>query len=783
MSEKQFKPYVPPESDMKEFTIRALVIGLVMCVVLGAANAYLGLKAGMTIAATYPAAVIGMAVLRLFRGSILEENYARTVGSIGESVAAGAIFTIPAFLIAGVWTDFWSPQHYFEACVIMLIGGIVGIFFVAILRRVMVEDKELPFPESVAAAEIHKAGRTGKGEARFLFAAMGLGGLIQILKEIKIFAADWTRFIPFGAKKLSIAGGSVPTGGGALLSSPGVSPAYMGVGYIIGPQLASLNFAGGLLAWGLFVPLLLFFLGPSMDVNSAAEARLLDNALLEEVKAAETAMGNSPDSTTVAEMAAAIQAKRSRDERIAVLAALTQRTDKEAKELQDKSAQAAQEPYTAAEAALYRKARDGTTALVEAAKADEKSEAAGKLEKERSKAWAKASVDDIWKGIVRKIAIGGMLLSAAFTLFRMRKSLASGLSRAVGDVRKAAAGASQAVPRTDKDLNFKTVLFGLALAALATFAVYFYFAGDLTAAIVATAVMIVAGFFFSAVSGNLVGLIGSSNNPISGLTISTLLIAALLMVALGVTGTQGVAAVLGVAAVICVAAAVAGEMLQDLKVGHILGGTPWKMQLGDMVGVVLASAVMFFPILILHKGDKVGGGLGGTVYSAPQASLMATLAKGIVGGDMAWPLVIVGVLMAFGLILVKVKSPMLVCVGMYLPLETSFAIFIGGMIKGIFTKYAEARKLNEAQKIRSENNGVLLASGLIAGEALVGLLFAGLAVLNLHYADFLPDRVDWLPLPFGLSLLVFLAVALVLIRTPLRNAGSPDEPAPPSAMM
>ncbi|HAK96168.1 MAG TPA: oligopeptide transporter, OPT family [Planctomycetes bacterium] len=557
----------------------------------------------------------------------------------------------------------------------------------------------------------------------------------------------------------------------------------MGVGYIIGPQLASLNFAGGLLAWGLFVPLLLFFLGPSMDVNSAAEARLFDNALNEHLKAAELAKGNVLDSTSVAELAAAIQAKRSRDERIAALAALTAPTTEETKELEEKSKQAAEDPYTPAEAAIHQKVRDATTALVEAAKADAESEAAGKLEKERSKAWAKASVDDIWKGIVRKIAIGGMLLSAAFTLFRMRKSLASGLSRAVGDVRKAAAGASHAVPRTDKDLNFTTVLFGLAIAALATFAVYYYFAGDLKAAIVATAVMIVAGFFFSAVSGNLVGLIGSSNNPISGLTISTLLIAALLMVALGVTGTQGVAAVLGVAAVICVAAAVAGEMLQDLKVGHILGGTPWKMQLGDMVGVVLASAVMFFPILILHEGDKVGGGLGGTVYSAPQASLMATLAKGIVDGDMAWPLVIVGALMAFGLILVKVKSPMLVCVGMYLPLETSFAIFIGGMIKGILEKFAARRKLNEAQKIRSENNGVLLASGLIAGEALVGLLFAGLAVLNVHYADLLPDRVGWLPLPFSVSLLVFALVALVLIRTPLRNAGSPDEPAPPSAMM
>jgi putative OPT family oligopeptide transporter len=298
--------------------------------------------------------------------------------------------------------------------------------------------------------------------------------------------------------------------------------------------------------------------------------------------------------------------------------------------------------------------------------------------------------------------------------------------------------------------------------------------------------MIIAGFFFSAVSGNLVGLIGSSNNPISGLTISTLIIAALLMVALGVAGMPGVAAVLGVAAVACVTAAVAGEMLQDLKVGHILGGTPWKMQLGDLVGVTLAAAVMFIPLVILHQGDiAMGGtGLGGKAYPAPQASLMAILAGGIVGHSMAWPLIIVGMLMAFGFILVQVRSPMLVCVGMYLPLETSFAIFIGGLIKGGFDMMAKRRGFNEAQTIRSGNNGTLLAAGLIAGEALIGLVFAGLAVMEIKYDQWLPGLAKKIfPAPFGVSLLVFVVIAWVLIRTPLANAGRADEPAPPSAMV
>lgn len=673
MSEqKRFVPFVSPETNMAEFTIRALVIGLIMSVVLGAANAYLGLKAGMTIAATYPAAVIGMAVLRIFKGSILEENFARTVGSIGESVAAGAIFTIPAFMIAGVWQEFWSVRHYLEATAIMFVGGVVGILFVTILRRVMVEDRELPFPESVAASEIHKAGRSGKSGAKFLFWAMGLGALIQILKQVQFFAASWEKFIYFAKQKLTFSGGaSVEASGGALLSTPGVSPAYMGVGYIIGPNLAALNFTGGLLAWGLFVPLLLYFLGP--------------------------------------ELLASLQAN-----------GVTEVTDE---------------------------------------------------------TWI-GLANQVWRSIVRPIAIGGMLMSAAYTLYRMRKSLGAGLSRAIGDVKKAAAGSSHEEVRTEKDMPFKWVFIGLILASVATFIIYNYFSGDVVAALVATIVMIVAGFFFAAVSGYLVGLIGSSNNPISGLTISTLIVAAILMVALGVTGMPGIAAVLGVAAVICVAAAVAGEMLQDLKVGHILGGTPWKMQVGDLFGIFLSAAVMFFPLLILHQGDiNTGGtGLGGKAYPAPQASLMAILAKGIVGGDMAWPLIIVGILMAIGFILLKVKSPMLVCVGMYLPLETSFAIFIGGLIKGILDKISEKRKLNDAQKARVENNGVLLASGLIAGEALVGLLFAFFAVVEIQ-----TPRIFEAP-SFLVSLLVFVVVGYVLISTPLKNAGRPDEPAPPSAM-
>ncbi|HEX9252637.1 MAG TPA: OPT/YSL family transporter, partial [Ignavibacteriaceae bacterium] len=355
-----------------------------------------------------------------------------------------------------------------------------------------------------------------------------------------------------------------------------------------------------------------------------------------------------------------------------------------------------------------------------------------------------------------------------------------------------------------------------------------YFAQNVVAAIVATIVMIIAGFFFAAVSGYLVGIIGSSNNPISGLTLSTLVVAAILMVALGMKGMQGVAAVLGVAAVVCVAAAVAGEMLQDLKAGHILGGTPWKMQLGDLIGVVVAASIMFIPLLVLHEGDiadkvnkqlikiennhqmvidyqgskeefkgkqysiedfkkldksaqkeflDLNAGFGGDALPAPQASLMAILSKGIVAGDMEWILIFTGMLMGVGFIMMNVKSPMLVSVGMYLPLGTTFAIFVGGLIKGIVEKVNAKKNFNESQKSRVENNGILLAAGLIAGEALIGLLFAGFAFFEVQLFSFFAEP------SFLVSLIVFAFIAWLLVQIPVKNAGKPDDPAPPQVSM
>src|SRR5581483_2936215 len=387
----------------------------------------------------------------------------------------------------------------------------------------------------------------------------------------------------------------------------------------------------------------------------------------------------------------------------------------------------------------------------------------------------------IYYSIVRPIAVGGMLVGATYTLFRMRKQLGVGMGRAISDLKKSAA-AHTATNRTDRDLPSKAVFAGIAVVFLAMIILYYYFlsgAGGLSGskilsgALVAALVMVIVGFFFAAVSGNLVGMIGSSNNPVSGLTLCTLVIAALLMVALGVSGKGGVAAVLGVAAVVCVSSAVAGEMLQDLKVGHILGGTPAKMQIGDLFGVVVASLVLFVPLAYLDKAYHFGS----NALPAPQAGLMALLSKGIVGGDMAWPLVVVGILLGLSMIMIEVKSVMLFSVGMSLPLGTTFAIFVGGIIRWATDRLRDRRGLNDAQKARVDNAGVLTASGLIAGEALCGLVIAAIVGSN-HSLWHIEFGDIWFSGLIGMAVLIF-----VMVKVPLANAGRPDEPAPPTAIM
>jgi putative OPT family oligopeptide transporter len=668
---RKHRPYVPETMEMKELTFRAVFLGLILTVVLGAANAYLGLRAGITIAATYPAAVIAMAVLRAWKGSLLEENIARTAGSIGESVAAGAIFTLPAFVLAGVWPSFWSFDAYWKSTALIMVGSILGVLFISLVRRVMVEDPELPFPESVAASEIHKAGQRGAQAAKYLFWNIGVGGLVYILGSFGLFAPGKDFHFAVGTLgrsqvRLGLAGSQniVPAGGISTFSAPSVSPAYLGVGYIIGLRLASIQFAGGVLAWGLMVPLLIYFLGPQIKQYLPAD---------------------TPND------------------------------------------------------------------------------------------WATMAIA-VWKFVVRPIAVGGMLVGAAYTLFRMGKSLTAGLGKALSDLRQTADQRAQ-LSRTEQYMSSKAVFGLIAIMFVLMSVLYVHLTGLLWPAIFAAVVMLLVGFFFATVSGNLVGFIGSSNNPISGLTLSTLLIAALLMVALGVSGRSGVLAVLSVAAVVCVSSAVAGELLQDFKVGYILGGTPRRIQLAELIAVVVASLVMYFPLALLHNSF----GFGSRELAAPQAGLMATLAVGVVGGEMPWPLVVVGIFMGIGMIMMQVRSPMLVAVGMYLPFETTFAIFLGGVFRFAGDWLAKRRGFNPAQKARVENAGVLTASGLIVGESLLGLVWAGIVAVAKVRNWTIPQIFTDPSYIFGL--LVMAGLAALMIRIPLSSAGDPNEPAPPTGMM
>jgi putative OPT family oligopeptide transporter len=384
----------------------------------------------------------------------------------------------------------------------------------------------------------------------------------------------------------------------------------------------------------------------------------------------------------------------------------------------------------------------------------------------------------VWRFIVRPIAVGGMLVGTVYTLYMRRASIFGGLGRAFKEL-QAKPQDLMSVSRTERYMSAKTVFGLIGIMFLLMIALYIYMTHLVLGSVVAAIVMIIAGFFFATVSGYLVGLIGSSNNPISGLTLSTLIIAALMMVAMGVSGQSGVAAVLAVAAVVCVSSAVAGELLQDFKVGWFLGGTPRSIQIVELISVVAASLLMYFPLMILHQGNINSGGIGfgDPKLSAPQAGLMAALASGIVGRDMPWALIVVGIMLGIAMILIRVKSPMLVSVGMYLPLETTSAIFVGGCIRWVMDRMAEKRGLNPAQRTRVENVGILSASGMIAGEALMGLITAYFAWKRI-------------PLPaifhapsYLAGIVVMVLIAFILVRIPLNNAGRADEPAPPAAIV
>jgi putative OPT family oligopeptide transporter len=670
MEKKADTPYVPAQQTMAEFTVKAVLLGILMAIFLGAANAYVGMKAGLTVAATFPAAVVAMALLKPLKGTILEENIARTTASVGEALVAGAIFTIPAFVIAGAWEEL----RYLEATIIMAIGGVLGVLLVIILRRSLVVEADLPFPESVAVGEVVKAGQKGQTGASLVFGAMGIAALWELFKNsygLKMMSESISGFFSFGSSSIEMLGQRTNYQGGMLLATPSASPMLAGVGFIVGPRISAVLFSGALMGWLLLVPLSMF-LNPSLIASLVA--------------------------TTGDGMA------------------------------------------------------NGDFSVV---------------------------ATEIWLRQVRPLAVGTMIISAFYTLIGLRQSLVSGIRKALTQFSVSAGG--EQVDRTEIDLDFKKVFIAIGLVAIPMFFLYGRFSGSYAAAALLTVVMLILGFLFAAVAGYLVGLIGSSNNPISGLTLSALLIAAVLMVVIGVTDVHGVAGVLAVAGVVCCTAGIAGDMMQDLKVGHILGGTPWRMQFAEILGVLAAACVLALPLIALDRVYHIGS----ADLPAPQAGLMAMMANGIVGGEMAWPLVIAGMFLGLGLILIKAPAPMLIAVGMYLPFESTAAIFVGGIIRWILDKQMERRQATEDEKVRAENTGILLSSGFIAGESLmavaIALLVIGADLYRSYYG--LPTGEGAPPvLPvvyegFWVSLLVYPLLLWLLVFVPLKKMREGGMPA------
>ncbi|MCW0403482.1 hypothetical protein NB689_000334 [Xanthomonas sacchari] len=627
----------------RQLTFRAVVLAIVLAVVLSAANAYLGLFAGLTIATAIPAAVVSMGVLRLLGGgSILENNIVQTGASAGSSIAAGVIFTIPALVIMGYWPDF----KYWWVLGIAGMGGLLGVLFSVPLRRSMIVEDPLPFPEGKAAAEVLKAGENPGPGLKILGLSAAIGGLVKLgaASGLKVIPDTWAQAAYIGSSKMV---GYVGTN---------LSPALLGVGYIVGLNVGIVVLSGSILSWHIAIPLYQqFFMG-----SDPALAQSLANA-----PAAEAAFG-------------------------------------------------------------------------------------------------------IWGEKVRYLGVGAMLIGGVWTLFSLRKSLLSGVKSGFAAARKSTGGA--AVAETDRDLPMKWMLVALLLCTLPLLGLYQAIVGQWHVSVPMTLIMIVAGFLFVSVSGYLAGLIGSSNNPVSGITISTILFAsAVLVLLLGRDSPIGAVAAIMIGAVVCCAAAVGGDNLQDLKTGYLVGATPWKQQLMLAIGA-FSCALIMAPVLNLLAEAY---GIGSKTLPAPQAVLMASVAKGLFGGTLPWTMIAIGAgvgaaIIAFDEWLKKTgkrfRVPVLAAaIGIYLPLELMVPIFLGGLIAHLVERFHKIRADDEEGRDRVHRPGVLFSAGLITGEALMGIGIAlPIVITNNKNVLALPEAYhlnQW----YGLALLAF--VGWLLYRT------------------
>lgn len=602
-NENEFKPYIPADKNLPELTVVSIILGIFLAVIFGAANAYLGLRVGMTVSASIPAAVISMGIIRVIlrRESILENNIVQTIGSAGESLAAGAIFTLPALFMWAADGETAMPSLV-EISLIALVGGVIGVLFMIPLRSALIvqEHGTLPYPEGKACAEVLMAGEEGGAKAGTVFKGLGIAAVYKFIADgLKVFPSE----VDFEIKSYK--------GSGIGMD---VLPALLGVGYICGPQVSSYLLAGGTIGWFVIMPLIVLFGG--------------DAVLF-------------PADVSVTQLFA------------------------------------------------------------------------------EQGAWG------IWKNYLRYIGAGAVAAGGILSLIKSLPLIVKTFAKAVKGFGVKAEGTG----RTSRDLPMSFVVLGIGIMAIIMWLV-----PAIPVSLLGAIIVIVFGFFFATVSSRMVGLVGSSNNPVSGMAIATLLISTMILKATGMIGMPGMVAAIAIGSVICIIAAIAGDTSQDLKTGYIVGATPVKQQIGELIGVVASALAIGGVLYLLGKAWDYGS----TELPAPQATLMKMVVEGVMGGNLPWTLVFVGV--GIAIVVEILRIPVLpFAVGLYLPIHLSTPMMVGGAIKWFFDR----RKEGESEKAHKEKieRGILYSSGLIAGEGLVGILLAVFAIIKIN-GEYLGDIIN-----------------------------------------
>ncbi len=618
MSRENFQPLIPPEKVVPELTKKAVFVGIILAVIMGSANAYLGLYAGMTVSAAIPGAIMALALLKPFRPTVLEVTLGMMGAAAGEALAAGVIFTIPALVVIGAWEQI----HYVETTLIALIGGILGVLWMVPLRRALIVKTDLPFPEGIAVAAVintavgtEEEEEAGKASFWMLLGAI-LAGLVKF-SQVSLNVIKGKIETILAAGKYYVLGKSTE---GYFYAGTAASPALLGVGYIIGPRIAAYVFAGGLLGWVIITPLIMVATG------LPAGATPLEGFML------------------------------------------------------------------------------------------------------------------IWSDYVRYLGVGAMVVGGLYTIWKLRENLIHGVKEAIIGIR---GGQVETKKRTDTDLDFKKVFLTIGFLIIPVFLIYAWLSHMYAISLFMAVLLVLLTFVASAIAGYMAGLLGSSNNPISGVTVAVLLFVSIIMLAFGVTGTSGMTIVIGMAAVVCCGAAISGDVLQSMAAGQMLGATPWKQQLAEILGVSAAAPILAIVVQALDKAY----GIGSADLPAPQAFLMGGIVKGVIGGEMVWPFVIAGAFLALVLILMDI--PVLpVAIGIYLPFTLSVPILVGGIVRAIVDRRLKKLSPEEEEEISdwemaikrtgvkpkevAHRAGLLFSAGLIAGEAIMGVIGAFLIIGNIN---------------------------------------------------